>query len=130
METQITVNCRIEELEPNEQVSIIQLINHLASAGPAYREDAFSRIEKMNSENPLTHFCGSNVKEGEETQVKVHWNIKYLEETTETVIVKEGQDIQEQLTTAYPSNNHKSGECDGAYIWQVTDMEGNVLWSL
>lgn len=130
METQITVNCRLEELEPNQQVSIIRLINHLASAGSAYREDAFARIEKISSENSLTHFCGSNVEEGGETQVTVRWAFRY--DCDKVVTLKEGDDIEAMIEESdFECPDFEETECTEAYIWQITDDEtGEELYAV
>ena len=63
----------------------------------------------------------------EEQTVKVHWAFRYENTTTEKVVIREGQDITEQLTTAYPSN--EIGECVEGYIWKVTDLDDNELWA-
>ena len=55
-EFNIKINCRIEQLSPENQLVIIRLVNHLASSGERYREDAIERIKKINVENCLTFF--------------------------------------------------------------------------
>lgn len=64
----------------------------------------------------------------ESTEVKVHWAFRYENTTTEKVVIREGENITEQLTTVYPSN--EKGECVEAYIWKVTDREDNEVWAL
>ena len=48
----IAMNCRINELDANHQVTIIRLINHLASHSYIYKVHAMNRIEKISNENP------------------------------------------------------------------------------
>jgi len=48
----IAMNCRINELPENHQVTIVYLINHLASHSYAYQQHAMNRIEKISRENP------------------------------------------------------------------------------
>ena len=48
----ITMDCHINKLPENHQVSIIRLINHLASHSYIYQVHAMNRIEKINNENP------------------------------------------------------------------------------
>ena len=48
----IVMQHRLGELMPEYQVTIINLINHLASEESSYRQHAMKRIEKMSNENP------------------------------------------------------------------------------
>ena len=48
----IAMNCRINELMEEHQVTIIRLINHLASHSYVYQVHAMNRIEKISNENP------------------------------------------------------------------------------
>ena len=48
----IAMNCRINELPENHQVTIINLINHLASHSYIYQVHAMNRIENISNENP------------------------------------------------------------------------------
>lgn len=48
----IVMNCRIDELMEEHQVTIIRLINHLASHSFIYQSHAMRRIEKISIENP------------------------------------------------------------------------------
>ena len=48
----IEMTNRLNELLPEYQVTIINLINHLASHNDSYREHAMQRIEKIANENP------------------------------------------------------------------------------
>ena len=48
----IVMRHRLSELIPEYQVTIIRLINHLASWNDTYREHAMQRIEKISNENP------------------------------------------------------------------------------
>jgi len=48
----IEMKHRLSELLPEYQVTIINLINHLASHNHTYREHAMQRLEKIANENP------------------------------------------------------------------------------
>ena len=48
----IEMRHRLSELMPEYQVTIINLINHLAAENDTYREHAMKRIEKIANENP------------------------------------------------------------------------------
>ena len=48
----IAMSCRINELMEEHQVTIIRLINHLASHSYIYQVHAMKRIEKISNENP------------------------------------------------------------------------------
>ena len=48
----IVMKHRLSELMPEYQVTIINLINHLAAENDTYREHAMQRIEKISNENP------------------------------------------------------------------------------
>ena len=48
----IAMNCRINQLTEEHQVTIIRLINHLASHTYEYQVHAMNRIEKIQKENP------------------------------------------------------------------------------
>ena len=48
----IKMTSRLKQLLPEYQVTIIRLINHLASNSSEYREHAMKRIEKISNENP------------------------------------------------------------------------------
>tara|TARA_R100000482_G_scaffold116694_1_gene59954 strand:+ start:433 stop:621 length:189 start_codon:yes stop_codon:yes gene_type:complete len=55
-EHKIKINFRIGELSPENQLVIVRLVNHLASSGEKYRENAIERIKEINKENCLTFF--------------------------------------------------------------------------
>ena len=48
----ISMSCRIDELPKEHQVTIIRLVNHLASLPGAYQENAMGRLAKIAVENP------------------------------------------------------------------------------
>ena len=48
----IAMNCRINQLTEEHQVTIIRLINHLASHKYEYQVHAMNRIKKIQQENP------------------------------------------------------------------------------
>ena len=48
----ITMNCRINQLTEEHQVTIIHLINHLAAHTYEYQVHAMNRIKKIQQENP------------------------------------------------------------------------------
>ena len=48
----IKLNCRIEELQEEEQLIIVRLVNHLASQPDDYRKSAFKRLLNISQENP------------------------------------------------------------------------------
>ena len=48
----IAMNCRINELTEHHQVTIIHLINHLASHSYSYQQHVMDRLEKISNENP------------------------------------------------------------------------------
>ena len=48
----IVMDCHINKLSENHQVTIIHLINHLASHSYIYQVHAMNRIEKISNENP------------------------------------------------------------------------------
>jgi len=48
----IAMNCRINQLTEEHQVTIICLINHLASHTYEYQVHAMNQIEKIQKENP------------------------------------------------------------------------------
>ena len=48
----IVMQHRLGELMPEYQVTIINLINHLASHNHTYSEHAMQRLEKISNENP------------------------------------------------------------------------------
>ena len=50
----IEMTNRLNELLPAHQVTIINLINHLASHSSEYRQHAMSRIKAISIENPYT----------------------------------------------------------------------------
>ena len=50
----IVMDCHINKLPENHQVTIVKLINHLASHTHAYQEHAMHRLEKISHENPYT----------------------------------------------------------------------------
>ena len=52
MKHTIAMNCRINQLTEEHQVTIIHLINHLASHSYIYQVHAMNRIEKIQRENP------------------------------------------------------------------------------
>ena len=64
-EFNIKINCRIEQLSPENQLVIVRLVNHLASSGERYRENAIERIKKINVENCLTFFEDEDFEQDE-----------------------------------------------------------------
>ena len=50
----ITMDCHINKLTEEHQLTIIRLINHLASHTYAYQEHVMDRLEKISRENPYT----------------------------------------------------------------------------
>ena len=50
----IKMTSRLKQLLPEYQVTIIRLINHLASHSSEYSEHAMSRIKAITIENPYT----------------------------------------------------------------------------
>ena len=48
----ISMSCRIDELPEQHQVTIVHLVNHLASLPGAYQENAMGRLAKIAVENP------------------------------------------------------------------------------
>jgi len=48
----IVMQHRLNELIPEYQVTIIRLINHLASHNHTYRQHAMNRIKDISLENP------------------------------------------------------------------------------
>ena len=48
----ITMNCRINQLTEEHQVTIIRLINHLAAHTYEYQVHAMNLIKKIQQENP------------------------------------------------------------------------------
>ena len=50
----IAMNCRINELPENHQVTIVHLVNHLAAHTGSYQQHVMNRLEKIQKENPYT----------------------------------------------------------------------------
>ena len=48
----IVMDCHINKLPENHQVTIVRLINHLASHTHAYQQHAMNRLERISRENP------------------------------------------------------------------------------
>ena len=48
----ISMYCRIDELPEEHQVTIVRLVNHLASLPGSYQENAMGRLAKIAVENP------------------------------------------------------------------------------
>ena len=48
----IVMDCHINKLSENHQVTIVGLVNHLASHNHAYQQHAMNRLEKISRENP------------------------------------------------------------------------------
>ena len=48
----ICMNCRINELPENHQVTIVHLVNHLAAHTGSYQQHVMNRLEKIQKENP------------------------------------------------------------------------------
>jgi len=48
----ISMSCRIDELPEEHQVTIVRLVNHLASLPGAYQENAMDRLARIAVENP------------------------------------------------------------------------------
>ena len=48
----IVMDCHINKLSENLQVTIVRLVNHLASHNHAYQQHAMNRLEKISRENP------------------------------------------------------------------------------
>ena len=62
-EHKIKINFRIGQLSPENQLVIVRLVNHLASSGERYRENAIERIKKINVENCLNFFEDEDFEE-------------------------------------------------------------------
>ena len=50
----IVMDCHINKLSENHQVTIVKLINHLASHTDSYQQHVMNRLEKISRENPYT----------------------------------------------------------------------------
>jgi len=50
----ISLNCRINDLTPEHQITVVRLVNHLASLPYEYTQHAMYRILKITEENPYT----------------------------------------------------------------------------
>ena len=50
----IVMDCHINKLSEEHQLTIIRLINHLASHTHAYQEHVMDRLQKISRENPYT----------------------------------------------------------------------------
>ena len=48
----ISMSCRIDELPEEHQVTIVRLVNHLASLPGAYQTNAMGRLSRIAVENP------------------------------------------------------------------------------
>ena len=48
----ISMSCRIDELPEEHQVTIVRLVNHLASLPGTYQTNAMGRLAKIAVENP------------------------------------------------------------------------------
>ena len=49
----IKLNCRIEELQEEDQLIIVRLINHLASMrGTSYQDFALKQLKNISEQNP------------------------------------------------------------------------------
>jgi len=48
----ISMSCRIDELPEEHQVTIVHLVNHLASLPGAYQTNAMGRLSRIAVENP------------------------------------------------------------------------------
>ena len=46
----------IDKLSPENQLVIVNLVNHINSSGELYREDVIERLKKINEENCMTFF--------------------------------------------------------------------------
>lgn len=46
----------IDKLSPENQLVIVNLVNHINSSGELYREDVIKRLKKINEENCMTFF--------------------------------------------------------------------------
>lgn len=60
-EYNITMNCRIDELSPEEKVAVVRLINHMASHPlcHAYNQDVIQRLDEISLECPGPSFYKS-----------------------------------------------------------------------
>ena len=66
----IKLNCRIEELQEEDQLIIVRLVNHLASMrGTSYQDFAFKQLEKISQQNP---WCDDIQGFDKETFLKNH----------------------------------------------------------
>ena len=45
-------NCRLGDLQEEEQLIIVRLVNHMASLPDDYRKSAFKRLLNISQENP------------------------------------------------------------------------------
>ena len=50
----IVMDCHINKLPESHQVTIVKLINHLASHTDSYQQHVMDRLEKIQKENPYT----------------------------------------------------------------------------
>ena len=48
----ISMSCQIDELPEEHQVTIVRLVNHLASLPGAYQTNAMGRLSRIAVENP------------------------------------------------------------------------------
>ena len=46
----------IDKLSPENQLVMVNLVNHINSSGELYREDVIKRLKKINEENCMTFF--------------------------------------------------------------------------
>ena len=83
-EFNIKINCRIEQLSPENQLVIVRLVNHLASSGERYRENAIERIKKINVENCLTFFEDEDFEQDEFMKMeKARYGVRMTEKEIE-----------------------------------------------
>ena len=53
-EHKIKINFRIGQLSPENQLVIVNLVNHINSSGELYRENVINRLKEINKENCMT----------------------------------------------------------------------------
>ena len=100
-EFNIKINCRIEQLSPENQLVIVRLVNHLASSGERYREDAIKRIKKINVENCLTFFEDEDFEEDEYMKMeKARYGVGMTEKE-----IEEELEFDEEITKKLKENN-------------------------
>ena len=100
-EHKIKINFRIGQLSPENQLVIVRLVNHLASSGEKYRENAIERIKEINKENCLTFFEDEDFEEDEYMKMeKARYGVGMTEEE-----IEEELEFDEEVTKKLKENN-------------------------